>query len=88
MGIVSLVLSVAGIVTTLIHYVNHNIILGIVTAIILIASMVTGLLDLKKQRLNGGINHETVNPAVLGHGIAFVVLLLGGIMCIIANIRP
>lgn len=87
MGIVSLVLSVAGIVTTLIHYVNHNIVLGIVTALLLVASLVTGLLDLKHQRLNGGVNHETVNPAVLGHGIAFVVLLLGGIMCVIANIR-
>lgn len=87
MGIVSLVLSVAGIVTTLIHYVNHNMVLGIITTVMLIASLVTGLLDLKHQRLNGGVNHETVNPAVLGHGIAFVVFLLGGIMCIIANIR-
>lgn len=87
MGVASLILAVAGIVTTLIHYVNHNIILGIVTAVMLIASLVTGLLDLKKQGANGGVNHETVNPAVLGHGIAFVVLLLGGIMCIIANIR-
>lgn len=87
MGIVSLALAVAGIVTTLIHYVNHSIILGIVTLIILIASFVTGLLDMRKQTQNGGINHETVNPAVLGHGIASVVLLLGAIMCIIANVR-
>lgn len=87
MGFVSLGLAVVGIVTTLVHYVNHSITLGIITAAALIASLVTGLLDMRKQRANGGINHETVNPAVLGHGIAFVVLLLGGIMCVIANVR-
>lgn len=87
MGFVSLGLAVVGIVTTLVHYVNHSITLGIITAVALIASLVTGLLDIRKQAKNGGINHETVNPAVLGHGIAFVVLLLGGIMCVIANIR-
>ncbi len=87
MGFVSLGLAVVGIVTTLVHYVNHSITLGIITAVALIASVVTGLLDMRKQSANGGINHETVNPAVLGHGIAFVVLLLGGIMCVIANVR-
>ena len=87
MGFVSLGLSVVGIVTTLVHYVIHSITLGIITAVALIASVVTGLLDMRKQNANGGINHETVNPAVLGHGIAFVVLLLGGIRCVIANVR-
>ncbi len=87
MGFVSLGLAVVGIVTTLVHYVNHSITLGIITAVALIASVVTGLLDMRKQNANGGINLETVNPAVLGHGIAFVVLLLGGIMCVIANVR-
>ena len=87
MGFVSLGLAVVGIVTTLVHYVNHSITLGIITAVALIASVVTGLLDMRKQNANGGINLETVNPAVLGHGIAFVVILLGGIMCVIANVR-
>jgi hypothetical protein len=49
--------------------------------------MVTGIMDIKDQNKNGGIDYNKVQPGVLGHGISGIVLLLGGIMCIIANVR-
>lgn len=86
MGIASLVLSVAGIVTMMIHYVNHSIALGVVTLIVLAASLALGLMDMKHQEKNGGIKHDMFNPGVLGHGIGGIVLVVGSIMCIISNV--
>ena len=62
-------------------------VLGAVTLVLLIVSMVTGLMDIRKQNKNGGIDYSKVQPGVLGHGIAGIVLALGIIMCIIANVR-
>ena len=87
MAITSLITAVAGFVTTIIHYANHNMVLGAVTLVLLIVSMVTGLMDIRKQNKNGGIDYSKVQPGVLGHGIAGIVLALGIIMCIIANVR-
>ncbi len=86
MGIISLLTSVAGLVTTIFHYMNHNKALGIVTAALLVISLITGIADIRKQNKNGGIDYNKVQPGVLGHGIAGVVLILGGIMCVIANV--
>jgi hypothetical protein len=87
MGIISLITAVAGFVTTIVHYMNHSVALGVVTAVLLVVSMVTGIMDIKAQNKNGGIDYNKVQPGVLGHGISGIVLLLGGIMCIIANVR-
>lgn len=87
MGFVSLILAVAGIVTTIVHYTNHSIVLGIVSAVLLIVSFIAGTVDMKKQEKNGGIRADMFNPGMLGHGMSSVVLIVCGIMCAIANIR-
>lgn len=84
MGIVSIITAVLGLLTTLCHYATHNVIMGIVTLVLLIVSMITGLLDIKKQNKNGGIDYNKFQPGVVGHGIAGVVLVLGSIMCFMA----
>lgn len=86
MGFVSLILSVGGIVTTLIYYVNHNIILGIVSGILLLAAMLIGQFDMKKQEKNGGIVTEMFNPGMLGHGMGGTALILMVVMFIIDRI--
>ena len=83
----SLLLAVAGIVTTLIHYANHGIVMGIISAALLVVSFVLGTMGMKKQEKNGGLKTNMFNPALLGHGISSVVLIVCGIMCAIANIR-
>lgn len=83
----SLLLAVAGIVTTLVHYANHGIAMGIISAVLLVVSFVLGTLGMKKQEKNGGLKTNMFNPALLGHGISSVVLIVCGIMCAIANIR-
>lgn len=86
MGMLSLLSAVGGIVTTLIHYSNHSIVLGVVSAVLLIASFVLGTIAMKKQSKNGGIQVEMFNPALLGHGFSSVVLIVCGIMCLLANL--
>ena len=83
----SLLLAVAGIVTTLIHYANHGIVMGIISAVLLVVSFVLGTMGMKKQEKNGGLKTNMFNPPLLGHGISSVVLIVCGIMCAIANIR-
>ena len=83
----SLLLAVAGIVTTLVHYANHGIAMGIISAVLLVVSFVLGTMGMKKQEKNGGLKTNMFNPALLGHGISSVVLIVCGIMCAIANIR-
>lgn len=86
MGMLSLLLAVAGIVTTLVHYSNHNIVVGVITAVLLVVSYILGTADMKKQEKNGGLKTQIFNPALLGHGMSSVVLIVCGIMCVIANV--
>lgn len=86
MGMLSLLLAVAGIVTTLVHYSNHNIVVGVITAVLLVVSYIWGTADMKKQEKNGGLKTQMFNPALLGHGMSSVVLIVCGIMCVIANV--
>ena len=86
MGFLSLILSVGGIVTTLIYHVNSNIILGIVSGVLLLAAMLIGQFDMKKQEKNGGINTEMFNPGMLGHGMGGTALILMIVMFIIDRI--
>ncbi|MDD7772193.1 MAG: hypothetical protein PT958_05420 [Firmicutes bacterium] len=86
MGMLSLLLAVAGIVTTLVHYSNHNIVVGVITAVLLVVSYILGTADMKKQEKNGGLKTQMFNPALLGHGMSSVVLIVCGIMCVIANV--
>lgn len=86
MGMLSLLSAVGGIVTTLVHYSNHSIALGIVSVVLLIVSFALGTVDMKKQSKNGGIKVEMFNPALLGHGISSVVLIVCGIMCLLSNL--
>ena len=82
----SLLSALAGIVFTIIHYANHSVVMGIMSAILLIVSFVLGTVGIKKQEKNGGIRADMFNPDMLGHGMSSVVLIVCGIMCIIANI--
>ncbi|MGM9650645.1 MAG: hypothetical protein ACI3VX_01760 [Faecousia sp.] len=86
MGMLSLLLAVAGIVTTLVHYSNHNVVVGVITAVLLVVSYILGTADMKKQEKNGGLKTQMFNPALLGHGMSSVVLIVCGIMCVIANV--
>ena len=52
MGIVSLILAVAGIVTTIMHYMNHSVAVGVVTVVLLVVSYILGTADMKKQEKN------------------------------------
>ena len=54
MDALSLVLAVGGIVTTIVHYVNHSIALGIVSAVLLIVSYILGTAGMKKQEKKKG----------------------------------
>ncbi|MGN0179377.1 MAG: hypothetical protein ACI4DY_08065 [Monoglobaceae bacterium] len=87
MGMTSLLLALAGIITTLIHYANHSIAMGVISAILLLLSFILGTKDMKKQEKSGGINAMIFNPGMLGHGASSIVLVVCGIMCIIANVR-
>lgn len=87
MGMTSLLLALAGIITTIIHYANHSIALGVISAILLLFSFILGTKDMKNQEKGDGINAQVVNPALLGHGASSIVLVVCGIMCIIANVR-
>lgn len=87
MGMISLVLTVVGIVTMIVHYATHSIALGIVTAVAFIAAYILGTMDMKKQSKGEGIRTDMFNPALLGHGMSGTLFLVGAIMCIIAWIR-
>ena len=82
MGIVSLITAVLGLCTTLCHYASHSKLMGAVNAVILIVSLVTGLIDIKKKNKNGGVDYSKVQPGVIGHAVS--ILLMGSIMCIMA----
>ncbi len=86
MGILSLLLAVAGIVTTCFYYVKHNIVLGIVTFVILLAALLIGQFDMKKQEKNGGVVTEMFNPGMLGHGMGGTTLIIMIAMFIIDRV--
>ena len=87
MDMLSLFFAVAGIATTLIHYVTHSIAMGIITVILLVVTYILGTSGMKKQEKNGGLKTDVFNPALLGHGMSSIVLIVCGIMCVIANVR-
>ena len=84
MGIVSLATAVLGLLTTLCHYATHNVVMGAVTLVLLVASLATGIIDIRKQNKNGGIDYNKFQPGVVGHGFGGVILVLGTIMCVMA----
>lgn len=86
MGFLSLFLSVAGIVTTCFYYVKHNIVLGIVSGVVLLAALLLGQVDMKKQEKNGGIKTEMFNPGMLGHGMGGTALIIMIVMFIIDRV--
>lgn len=87
MGMISLVLTVVGIVTMIVHYVTHSIVLGIVTTVAFIAAYILGTMDMKKQEKGEGIRTDMFNPALLAHGMSGTLFIVGAIMCIISWIR-
>lgn len=84
MGGVSLFTAVFGLLTTLCHYASHSKVMGAVNLVILIVSMVTGIMDIRKKNKNGGVDYNKFQPGVVGHAMAGVILLMGTIMCIMA----
>lgn len=87
MGILSLLLAIAGITTMMFHYTNHSIYLGIITTILLIVSYILGTIGMKKQsKSKEGLDVKNFNPYLLAHGISSVTFIIGGIMCFISNI--
>ena len=45
------------------------------------------ILEMAEYKKEGKLKADVFNPALLGHGISSVVLIVCGIMCVIANIR-
>ena len=87
MGIMSIILTVVGIVLMLVHYALSAmpavIVTGILTTVAFIAAYV---LDMRHQSAKGGIRTDMFNPALLGHGMSGTLLVVGAIMCVIANV--
>lgn len=85
MGIASLVLALAGIAVTMLHYVDHSVVFGVVAIVLLLSASALGIFGMKRQRKNGGLRASMANPALMGHASAAVTFVVCGIMCIIAN---
>ena len=66
MGILSLILTVVGIVGMLVHYaltaMPAVIVTGILTAVAFIAAYILGTVDMRRQAANGGIRADMFNP--------------------------
>lgn len=90
MGILSLVLTVVGIVFMLIHYAASSmtfvIVTGIITTVAFLAAYILGTREMKKQSAGEGIRVDMFNPALLAHGMAGTLLVVGSIMCVLGNI--
>lgn len=90
MGMCSLILTVVGIVGMILHAAFTNmtaiIVAGILTTVAFVAAYVLGTIDMKRQEKNGGIRVDMFNPALLGHGMSGTLLVVGAIMCLLANI--
>ncbi len=94
MGMVSLGLTVVGIVGMIVHYMMSSmalggvavIVTGILTTVALVVAYILGTVDMKRQSASGSIRTDMFNPALLGHGMSGTVFVVGVIMCLIANI--
>lgn len=94
MGILSLVLTVVGIVSMLVHYAVSSVTLGmpfvivtgIITTVAFLAAYILGTREMKKQSAGEGIRVDMFNPALLAHGMAGTLLVVGSIMCVLGNI--
>ena len=90
MGLLSLILTAVGTVGTSVHYaltaMPAVIVTGILTTVAFVAAYILGTVDMKRQSANGGIRTDMFNPALLGHGMSGTLLVVGAIMCVIANI--
>lgn len=94
MGMVSLGLTVVGIVGMIVHYLMNSmalggvavVVTGILTTVALVVAYILGTVDLKRQSASGSIRTDMFNPALLGHGMSGTVFVVGVIMCLIANI--
>lgn len=90
MGIVSLLLTVVGIAAMLVHYAMSEmtavIVTGALTTVAFIAAYILGTVDMKRQSAAGGLRTDMFNPALLGHGMSGTLLIVGAIMCLMANI--
>ena len=94
MGMVSLGLTVVGIVGMIVHYLMNSmalggvavIVTGILTTVALVVAYILGTVDMKRQSASGSIRTDMFNPALLGHGMSGTVFVVGVIMCLIANI--
>ena len=90
MGIMSLLLTVVGIVLMLVHYALSAmpavIVTGILTTVAFIAAYVLGTVHMRHQSAKRAIRTDMFNPALLGHGMSGTLLVVGAIMCVIANV--
>ena len=90
MGMASLLLTVLGIAAMLVHYAMSAmpavIVTGIVTTVAFIVAYILGTADMKRQSAAGGIRTDMFNPALLGHGMSGTLFIVGGIICVLANI--
>ena len=90
MGMASLLLTVVGIVAMLVHYAMSAmpavIVTGIITTVAFVAAYILGTVDMRRQSAAGGIRTDMFNPALLGHGMAGTLLIVGAIMCVMGNI--
>lgn len=94
MGMVSLGLTVVGIVGMIVHYMMSSmalggvavVVTGILTTVALVVAYILGTVDMKRQSASGSIRTDMFNPALLGHGMSGTVFVVGVIMCLIANI--
>ncbi len=94
MGAFSFVVSILGIASACVHYMlditgqkTLKFVLGIVTLVLVVLALVISLVDMKKQKANGGINPSMKNFALMGHATAGVTLVLGGIICALAFVK-
>lgn len=90
MGMLSLALTVVGIVGMILHATFTNmtaiVVTGILTTVAYIAAYALGTIEMKRQKKNGGIRVDMFNPALLGHGMSGTLFVVGAIMCLLANI--
>ncbi len=85
MGGLSLVLAVLGAGVMVWHFITHDIILGIACTVLFLAAFIIGLVEMRKKSKQGDLLASMKNFAMLGHGMAGTLVIVGGVMCAIAN---
>lgn len=86
LGLMTLIMSGLGIVAMMFHYVTHEIYLGIICTVLLVGAFIISTIIMKKREKEGDFVSNMYNFAMLGHGSSGVVAVVGGVMCLIANI--